>query len=116
MIGNITSIPHFLASGGSVEVWDDAVPQSRQEDLSKQHRIVVKDAIDILEEDTGKFYYDMFSCWEDDMLVLRHHFDTYLDLLDGIRGNHTAGNNSSDTFHGLMSDSQVDRLIPGFIR
>mmetsp|Transcript_8245 Transcript_8245/g.24775 ORF Transcript_8245/g.24775 Transcript_8245/m.24775 type:complete len:91 (-) Transcript_8245:1531-1803(-) len=69
--------------------------------------------------------YDLFSCWEDDMLVGERNVDRFLRLsgtlealaeeareLGGGSGDGAVG----DDFKSSLSRAQMLRRIPGFIR
>lgn len=118
-----------------LQVWDEAAPLAyRQEDvilgnnqsrllqlhtrgLARQHRYVIKDKI---------FYYDMFVCFEDDMLIKGEHVEHYRQLTHSIyqwrleaSAKPTTTQNVTlalETFAGPMTRQQLGRTIPGFLR
>eukprot|EP00977_Amphora_coffeiformis_P028737 scaffold36777_cov199-Amphora_coffeaeformis.AAC.2 len=124
-----------------LQVWDDATPlayadrkkstsqQSLVNDtlhLARQHRYVIKDKLHL---------YDMFVCFEDDMLIQGAHVDHYravtaeLQRLRGLAPVVIANNNYTNTstttpseedmvrsFAGPMTKDMLQRVIPGFIR
>jgi len=83
--------------------------------LARQHRFVLRDK---LEE------YDLFSVWEDDMRITATHMENFLTMKEELEilKMQTASlpevpiPDQAETFHGAMSASQLERVIPGFIR
>mmetsp|Transcript_20472 Transcript_20472/g.31305 ORF Transcript_20472/g.31305 Transcript_20472/m.31305 type:complete len:506 (+) Transcript_20472:152-1669(+) len=106
-----------------LEIWDDATPISydvndgRRDDqlseilraLARQHRFVIKDKLD---------EYDFFSVWEDDMLVSSDHISNFLELTEMFKKLAKEAPKTSDpkAYHGELSETQLKRLIPGFVR
>ena len=111
------------------QVWDEATPlayatehsrekiQDHTRGLSRQHRYVIKDRY---------FDYDFFVNFEDDMLIKGEHVEHFVDLTDelyrlrqGAFDKYSSRIRVADVveqFHGEMSQMQLQRLIPGFIR
>lgn len=123
------SLPAFV----HFSVWDDATPLSyaRPKEgggdylanitraLARQHRYVIKD----------KFLdYDMFVNFEDDMLIHGDHVQQYLKVSNEIKhlkrmAPRRIPNNplrtqqaALENYYGEMSQIQLDRVIPGFMR
>ena len=116
-----------LPDGVGFQVWDDAapvgydsryspdkmVPNTRA--LARQHRYVIKDNF---------FDYDFFVSFEDDMRITGHHVKHFLAMsaeIDKLR--EMAPTALDDTpvslhnkFFGQMTQQQLARVIPGFIR
>jgi len=125
-------IRRALPSEVGLQVWNDATPlgydtskepnfeklENRTLHLSRQHRFVVKDKL---------LEYDVFACFEDDMLVTGRHVEHYVAVTEEIeRLREQApdelpdpGRSQSealDHYHGVMTKQQLARTIPGFIR
>lgn len=117
-----------LPPGVGLMVWDDACPLGYEKQhspdavidntraLSRQHRYVIKDYFE---------HYDVFMAWEDDMRITGHHLQHFLDLtaqVDALRELAPATlpaenmEPSQMPFQGELSQKQLDRMIPGFIR
>lgn len=119
-----------LPEGVGLEVWDDASPAGYSKEngrekvkentraLSRQHRFVVKDKLR---------YYDLFLSFEDDMRITGEHVQHFLRMsseLDRLRNE--APREVPDVpenmdpakmkFFGQMTQRQMKRLIPGFVR
>lgn len=102
-------------------IWDDATPRFNGTEyhkaLAMRHREVVKDAI----FNSSLPSYDLFSCWEDDVLVGSRQVDRYLrlsreiDALAEMTSEKEKGSFGDDTTAPL-SREQLLRMIPGFIR
>ena len=114
-----------------LEVWDDAAPLGYAVDtntthlqpitraLARQHRYVIKDKI---------LDYDLFVNFEDDMIVKADHIQQYTRLTQEwynlrqsapktiVRSNKTTAADMQNVFYGNMSQIQMERLVPGFIR
>lgn len=112
-----------------VQVWDDATPlgyvledtadriQLHTRGLSRQHRYVLKDKLP---------YYDLFLCFEDDMLLHGAHVDQYWDMTNELfqlrqtAPRELATSRTVDEalnhFYGSMTVPQLARTIPGWIR
>ena len=121
-----------------LEVWDDAAPlgyerensveriQDHHRGLSRQHRYVIKDKF---------LYYDLFLCFEDDMLIRGPHVQHYVHVTDALYRLRTTGATSAangllpgggavassvkeaeNLFYGPMTEAQLARTIPGFVR
>jgi hypothetical protein len=101
-----------------VQIWDDACPtgyekkHSKEElldntrALSRQHRYVIRDKFE---------HYDLFVAVEDDMRITGDHVHQFLQTsaaLDGLR----ATTEQSSLFYGPLTQRQLDRLVPGFVR
>eukprot|EP00814_Leptocylindrus_danicus_P010288 CAMPEP_0116032118 /NCGR_PEP_ID=MMETSP0321-20121206/17975_1 /TAXON_ID=163516 /ORGANISM="Leptocylindrus danicus var. danicus, Strain B650" /LENGTH=420 /DNA_ID=CAMNT_0003507485 /DNA_START=183 /DNA_END=1445 /DNA_ORIENTATION=+ len=105
-----------------LEIWNDACPlyydKGNNEELvvntralARQHRFVIKDKLE---------YYDLFSCWEDDMKITSDHMQNFLQItneLNDLRSKapeiRSEGDNS---INGMLSTGQLLNAIPGFIR
>jgi len=118
-------------SRGNVTIWDDAAPyayikglgrpsnalkvgilQNYDVGLSRQHRYVVKDRL---------MDYDLFLNFEDDMIIQSDTIDYYLEMtqtLFKLRENapDTVPAKQLDSFYGMLTKSQLERIIPGLIR
>ena len=114
-----------------LEVWDDACPLGYETKhspdkvidntraLARQHRYVIKDKLP---------YYDIFVAFEDDMRITGDHISHFLEMSDEIdQLRLDAPSNvpgqvpenmepKSMRFYGPMTASQLDRVVPGFIR
>jgi len=112
-----------------IEVWDDATPlgyaleHSKTEimevtrALSRQHRFLIKDRI---------VDYDMFVNFEDDMLIKGDQVSHFMSLTNELYrlrkaapDEHTPRLHKHEalkTYHGEMTQIQLERCIPGFIR
>lgn len=109
--------------GVGLSIWDDATPRSNGTNypkaLAMRHREVVKAAL--FDNRTSTFPYDLFSCWEDDMLVGARHVDRYLRLSGEIEAlarsmpDEERGSFGDDA-EGPLSKEQLLRMIPGFVR
>lgn len=109
-----------------LECWGDATPMAyrleENEDhdhitfytraLARQHRFVIKDNLE---------YYDVFVNFEDDMLIKGNAVQNYLHMTEEINrmkalAPETIPKGQEDKFLGAMSKSQLQRMVPGFIR
>lgn len=112
-----------------LEIWDDATPigysyensadrvMLHTRGLSRQHRYVIKDKF---------MHYDLFVNFEDDMLVRGPHVDQYVRVTDALYDLRLFAASSSsssisvsealDSFYGPMTNQQLARTIPGFMR
>ena len=112
-----------------LQVWDDATPISYATEnskdhvmahtrgLSRQHRYVIKDKF---------FHYDLFICFEDDMLVRGEHVEHFVNITDRLYDLRQTAKpelpttvtveEAADLFYGPMTDRQLSRTIPGFMR
>lgn len=122
-------IEDALPEGVGLQVWDDAIPLGYDKPttdvkmkpvtrgLARQHRFVVKDKL---------MHYDMFSVFEDDMLVTGEHVRHFLEVSNELE---RLMEEAPDTlpaekelpekdqkFSGALSKTQLKRMIPGFIR
>lgn len=119
------------AGVGKLNYWDDAMPLGydtgnmhnhsqlgeRSVSLARQHRFVVRDHL---------MEYDLFACFEDDMLITGTQVEHYVTMSNEIERLKEAapedlpgkpnGNFYGKTFHGPMTKGQLSRMIPGFIR
>jgi hypothetical protein len=112
-----------------LQIWEDATPlgyvmedaadriQLHTRGLSRQHRYVIKDKLP---------YYDLFACFEDDMLLHGAHIDQYWSMTNELyqlrqstpstlRVTRTV-EEAADHFYGPMTTLQLARTIPGWIR
>jgi len=121
-----------LPPGVGLQVWSDATPlgydtgkepfeklENRTLHLSRQHRFVIKDKL---------FEYDVFACFEDDMLVTGDHVDHFVSVtneIDRLRelapeelppDRSSSSSEAIDHYSGVMTKAQLRRTIPGFIR
>jgi hypothetical protein len=119
-----------LPSGVGLQVWDDASPLGydgkhdankildNTRTLSRQHRYVIKDKLP---------YYDFFIAMEDDMRITGDHVHHFLQVshqLDRLRASAPTSvasvpenmNPLQQRYFGAMTQRQLSRLIPGFIR
>lgn len=117
-----------LPASVGVQVWSDATPFGYELETSKerimpitrslarQHRYVIKDYFP---------YYDIFLPFEDDMIIKGSqvkHFQQTTSVLERLRkqapealtGAYLA--NPHGQFWGPMSQLQLERVVPGFIR
>jgi hypothetical protein len=121
----------ILPESVGLQIWDEAAPIGYEIEnsiervsihtrgLARQHRYVIKDKLP---------HYDLFVSFEDDMRITGAHVRHYLDTsaaLDALRtgaaeASSTALNQQStlpsSTFFGPVSERQLDRLVPGFVR
>ncbi|KAG7371151.1 hypothetical protein IV203_019721 [Nitzschia inconspicua] len=128
-----TMIRYRLPRDVGLQIWDDALPLSYHPQnkttgslrantraLARQHRFVVKDKLE---------YYDMFVAFEDDMLIRGHQVQHYWHMSQEIERlrimapesiKDGLGDNVDDykhtKFFGTMSKSQLERVVPGFMR
>jgi hypothetical protein len=131
-----TMIRYRLPQGVGFQFWDNAMPLSyppqnktggrllsNSRALARQHRYVVKDKLE---------YYDMLVAFEDDMLIRGSQVQQYWQLsleIEQLRVMapktiYTADNEMGDNvddyrktkFFGIMSKSQLERVVPGFVR
>jgi len=121
-------IEDALPPGVGLEIWDNATPigydlknagtRRKEKDeklseitraLARQHRFVIKDKLD---------EYDFFSVWEDDMLISSDHISNFLELTEMFENLAKDAPKTSDpkAYHGELSETQLKRLVPGFIR
>jgi len=119
------------------QVWDEATPLGYEREhsvdvikdhfrgLSRQHRYVIKDKF---------FHYDLFVCFEDDMLIRGPHVQHYVQVTNSLYHlrTHAADKlpepppsssssvmtveQAADLFYGPMTRQQLARTIPGFMR
>lgn len=112
-----------------VYVWDDATPLAYQREysdthiqphtrgLARQHRFIVKDFF---------FHYDLFVNFEDDMLIRAESVSNYLDVSATLSRLRTTAptklahrrtiREATDSYYGQLTQQQLARTIPGFIR
>jgi hypothetical protein len=101
-----------------VQIWDNACPFGYEKKhskeslldntraLSRQHRYVIRDKFE---------HYDLFVAVEDDMRITGDHVHQFLQTstaLDGLR----AAPEQNSLFYGDLTQRQLDRLVPGFVR
>lgn len=89
----------------------------RTQHLSRQHRFVIKDKL---------LDYDVFVCFEDDMLITGEHVKHFVkmsDEIDRLRElapedpvEPTNHHEMTKSFHGPMTKGQLNRMIPGLMR
>ena len=120
-----------LPSSVGLEVWQDATPIGYEQDattdryveplarsLSRQHRFVVRDKL---------LQYDMFCCFEDDMIITAEHIRYYLNMTDRIERwrrdapvvastERIGGMSSQHAYFGAMTKEQLRYVRPGFLR
>lgn len=118
-----------LPESVGLEYWNSATPlgydtgknpftklQNRTLHLARQHRYVIKDKLR---------KYDMFACFEDDMVIHGAHIDHFIAVNRELRrlretapdSIHFPDNVKPDEhYHGPMTKSMLKRMIPGFIR
>jgi hypothetical protein len=110
-----------LPKSVKLTIWDDATPFGYPSEkvfgqhvvpiprsLARQHRYVIKDLFQ---------QYDLFSSFEDDMLIKADHVLQFLRVSKRILDlQRNASSFHSKTFHGPMSLDQLRRLIPGLFR
>lgn len=118
----------FSATVG-LQVWEDATPigyasehskervMAHTRGLSRQHRYVIKDKL---------VHYDIFVCFEDDMLVRGDHVGHFVNVTDTLYSLRLAAEpklpktvtleEAADLFYGPMTKTQLARTIPGFMR
>jgi hypothetical protein len=110
-----------------LQVWDMASPlgykledkkknytQDVTRALARQHRFVIKDKFQ---------YYDMFVNFEDDMLIPGDAIDNYIEVTQELYRLRVLAPDvppqaqfNGDQFYGVLSKSQLKRMMPGFIR
>lgn len=102
-----------------VEIWDDACPLGYEKKhsrdalidntraLARQHRYVVKDKLE---------YYDLFIAVEDDMRISGAHVEHFWKTSLALEYLEPETNQESALFYGPLTQRQIDRLIPGFVR
>jgi hypothetical protein len=112
-----------------LQVWDDATPigyalensldhvLNHTRGLARQHRYVIKDKF---------FHYDVFVCFEDDMLIRGVHVEHFVNVTDTLYSLRQTAEprlplsmsivQAADLFYGPMSNCQFARTIPGFMR
>lgn len=115
-------IEDSLPDGVGLEVWRDATPigydgtnviRPITRSLARQHRYVLKDKL---------YEYDFFTIFEDDMIITRDHVINYNQMsheIERLKNDAKPGslNDPIDkSFTGSMTEIQLQRLIPGFIR
>ena len=119
-----------LPAGVGLDSWSEATPlgydtskepfkklENRTLHLSRQHRFVIKDHI---------MDYDIFVCFEDDMLITSDHVEHYVAMTEEIERlyelapdelpEHRSNREAVAHYHGVMTKSQLARMIPGWIR
>jgi hypothetical protein len=120
-----------LPLGSGLEVWDDATPlgyalehsveniQPITRALARQHRYVLKDKI-------SQEQYDLFVNFEDDMLVRAAHVQHFVRVTNELYRLRQAAHKhkplpqtveeANMAFYGPMTEMQLSRVLPGFIR
>ncbi|KAL7564142.1 hypothetical protein ACA910_021117 [Epithemia clementina (nom. ined.)] len=118
-----------LPSSVGLEYWNSATPlgydtgkepfrklENRTLHLARQHRFVIKDKL---------AKYDMFVCFEDDMVIHADHVKHYSAITNELfRLRETApdsihlpdGVKADEHYHGPLTKGMLKRMIPGFIR
>jgi len=119
-----------LPPGVGLHVWDDALPSGYEKDktkivsntraLARQHRYVIKDYLE---------HYDLFVVFEDDMRISGQHVSHFLEMshelnlrrqilasASGMDVPETFDDAQQMKYFGDMTEEQMERLIPGFIR
>ncbi|GKY92537.1 hypothetical protein MPSEU_000224000 [Mayamaea pseudoterrestris] len=120
-----------LPAGVGLHSWSEATPlgydtgrepfkklENRTLHLSRQHRFVIKDHL---------MDYDIFVCFEDDMLITAKHVDHYVAMTNEIERLYElapdepvapdlSNQDALRHYHGVMTKSQLARTIPGWIR
>ena len=125
-------IRDHLPQGVGLQIWDDAAPlsydpplnsknvkkdhqyllQDNTRTLARQHRYVLRDKLP---------YYDLFLAFEDDMRITASHVQHYIatsQALNILRQQAAQQNTPAnhDLFYGPLTERQLDRIIPGFVR
>ena len=114
-----------------LDYWEEATPlgydtgkepfqkmENRTLHLARQHRFVIKDKLP---------NYDMFVCFEDDMLIKGHHVDHFRavtaelarlreDAPTELSPEYEGVKDVTKTFAGGLTKDMLKRMIPGFIR
>lgn len=106
-----------------LEVWNDAAPiyydvvgsdtklVLNTRALARQHRFVIKDKLE---------YYDLFSCWEDDMKIMSDHMQNFLETTEDLKELRSKApeikSQGDNGISGVLSAGQLLNSIPGFIR
>jgi len=112
-----------------LEVWDDATPigyavefsktnvTSITRALARQHRYVIKDKL---------LDYAIFVSFEDDMLIKGDHIQNFVEVTNELYrlrqeapdelDNKITAEKMLNVFHGPMTKSQLNRMIPGLFR
>jgi hypothetical protein len=118
-----------LPDSVGLEIWSDATPLGYAREnsvehvmpvtrgLSRQHRYVIKDKI---------FRYDVFVCFEDDMLIRGPHVQHYVSVTDELWRLRKGAperipavktfREATERFYGPMTERQLARMTPGFTR
>lgn len=118
-----------LPESVGLQVWSEATPlmymqehenkdkiQLHTRGLARQHRYVIKDKL---------WYYDTFVNFEDDMLVRGPQVSHFVNLTNDIYQWRQTANRiptsstvevAKDNYYGRMTQQQLGRTIPGFIR
>jgi len=132
---NVTESQHAalraaLPERVGLQVWNDASPlgyslehstqliQDIVRALSRQHRYVIKDKW---------MHYHAFVNFEDDMLIKAEHVQQFIDTtqllytlrrtaLDKFEDMPASAREMLQRYHGPMTQLQLERMIPGFIR
>ena len=124
-------IRNALPNHVGLDYWDDSTPlgydtakepfkklENRTLHLARQHRFVIKDKM---------AEYDMFVCFEDDMLIKGHHVDHYRAVdrelrrlrelaPDELPADLAQTKDMTKNFAGTMTKDMLKRMIPGFMR
>jgi hypothetical protein len=122
-----------LPTSSGLEVWDDATPlgyavehsvdhiQPITRALARQHRYVLKDKIGNEQQQ-----YDLFVNFEDDMLVRAEHVQHFVQVTNELYRLRQAAkvhkplpktvDEANRAFYGPMTEVQLSRMLPGFIR
>ncbi len=116
-----------LPLGVGLEIWDEATPlgykledsthnsiQAITRALARQHRYVIKDKLQ---------NYDHFVAFEDDMLITGAAIRNYMEVADELSRlrelateESPAQSSFGSIFYGNLTKTQLQRMIPGFIR
>lgn len=119
-----------LPKGVTLFSWSDATPlgydtgastftklENRTLHLSRQHRFVIKDHIS---------EYDIFVCFEDDMLITANHVQHYVAVTEELERLYELApedlpetrshQEATQHYHGVMTKAQLARTIPGWMR
>ncbi|GAX28038.1 hypothetical protein FisN_2Hh144 [Fistulifera solaris] len=118
-------IRRHLPPNVGLQVWDDACPlgydpplreataQARLSEntraLARQHRYVIRDKME---------HYDLFVAVEDDMRITGEHIQHFVETSQAIDVLREAAplSGSSTDWKAPLSRSQLDRMVPGFVR
>ena len=114
-----------------LDYWDDSTPlgydtakepfeklQNRTLHLARQHRFVIKDKLT---------EYDMFVCFEDDMLIKGHHVNHHRAVTAELKRLRDLApeelppeldvqKDLTKVYAGAMTKDMLKRMIPGYIR